>query len=171
MYTLGNKDLLKTNPIALFCSVKCPGELILNTYDLCLKWREEGKTVISGFHSPMEKECLRILLKGSQPIVICLARGIWKRFPPELKKAVNHNRLLIITKFPSGINRATKRRAIERNRFIAHLSDTLFISYASPGGKLESLCKEWMTLNKSLYTFKSKYNGNLLQFGVKPYCN
>ena len=171
MYTLGNKDLLKTNPIALFCSVKCPGELILNTYDLCLKWREEGKTVISGFHSPMEKECLRILLKGSQPIVICLARGIWKRFPPELKKAVNHNRLLIITKFPSGINRATKRRAIERNRFIAHLSDTLFISYASLGGKLESLCKEWMTLNKSLYTFKSKYNGNLSQFGVKPYCN
>ena len=38
-----------------------------------------------------EKKCLRILLKGSQPIVICLARGIWKRFPLELKEDVGEN--------------------------------------------------------------------------------
>ncbi len=64
MFTLGDIDLLKTSPIALFCSIKCPGDKILETYDQCLKWREEGQSVISGFHSPMEKECLRILFKG-----------------------------------------------------------------------------------------------------------
>jgi len=28
------------------------------------RMRDEGVTVISGFHSPIEKECLRILLRG-----------------------------------------------------------------------------------------------------------
>jgi len=32
--------------------------------------------VISGFHTPAEKECLRILLRGAQPIIICPARSI-----------------------------------------------------------------------------------------------
>lgn len=81
MFTYGNKDLLNTKPIALFCSVKCPGDKILETCDQCLKWRKEGLPIISGFHSPMEKECLRILLKRMQPIIISPARGIWKRVP------------------------------------------------------------------------------------------
>src|SRR2546425_258524 len=51
---LGNLDILQTKPVALFCSVKCPGNLILQTYDLAQKWRDQGVTVISGFHSPME---------------------------------------------------------------------------------------------------------------------
>jgi len=62
IFTLGNRNILQTKPLALFCSVKCPGNLILQTYDLAQKWRDAGVTVISGFHSPMERECLNILL-------------------------------------------------------------------------------------------------------------
>ena len=31
---IGNLDLLDSAPLALFCSVRCPGRLILQTYDL-----------------------------------------------------------------------------------------------------------------------------------------
>src|SRR5262249_43066079 len=31
---LGNVDILQRQKLALFCSVKCPGALILQTYDL-----------------------------------------------------------------------------------------------------------------------------------------
>src|ERR1700730_13094746 len=61
---LGNADLLGESAIALFCSVKCPGSLILKTYDLAQKLRETNATVISGFHSPVERECLNVLCKS-----------------------------------------------------------------------------------------------------------
>ena len=65
--TLGNLDILQHKPLALFSSVKCPGDLILQTYDLAQCLRQSGVTVIGGFHSPMERECLTILLRGTQP--------------------------------------------------------------------------------------------------------
>ncbi|NLN03058.1 MAG: DNA-binding protein, partial [Lentisphaerae bacterium] len=55
--------------VALLCSEKCPGKLILDTYDLAKLFRKQGVTVISGFHSPMEEECLRILLRSPHPVV------------------------------------------------------------------------------------------------------
>ena len=75
---LGNLALLSQPKTGLFCSLRCPGNAILGAYDTARKLRDEGVTVISGFHSPVEKECLRILLRGKQPIIICLARSLEK---------------------------------------------------------------------------------------------
>jgi len=142
MFTYGNKKLLNTKPIALFCSVKCPGDKILQTYDQCVKWRKEGQSIISGFHSPMEKECLRILLKGEQPIIISPARGIWKRIPKEWQSHIDKGRLLIISIFPESVKRMTTQTAIERNQFIIDLSESAFFSYAEPGSKMEALIEK-----------------------------
>lgn len=73
---LGNLDLLALPKTALFCSALCPGNVILAAFDQAAKWRDGGRCVISGFHSSVEKECLRILLRGSQPIIICPARSL-----------------------------------------------------------------------------------------------
>jgi hypothetical protein len=75
---LGNLDLLALSKTALFCSARCPGRAILAVYDQVTRWRDAGRCIISGFHSPVEKECLRILLRGSQPIIICPARSLEK---------------------------------------------------------------------------------------------
>ncbi len=84
---IGNLDILKNNTLAVFSSVKCPGTIILKTYDLMKKLREADITVISGFHSAMERECLNILLKGKQPVIICPARSIeGMRIRAEYKK-------------------------------------------------------------------------------------
>jgi predicted Rossmann fold nucleotide-binding protein DprA/Smf involved in DNA uptake len=53
---IGNLDLLSQNPIALFCSIKCPGDLILKTYDLAQALRDAEIPVISGFHTPIEQD-------------------------------------------------------------------------------------------------------------------
>jgi predicted Rossmann fold nucleotide-binding protein DprA/Smf involved in DNA uptake len=75
---LGNFDILQRKKLALFCSVKCPGALILQTYDLARALRDAGVAVIGSFHSPMEKECLTLLLRGTQPVIVCPARSIDK---------------------------------------------------------------------------------------------
>ena len=73
---LGNLDFLAHPKTALLGSARCPGDAILRAYDQAAKWRDGGRCIISGFHSPVEKECLRILLRGSQPIIICPTRSL-----------------------------------------------------------------------------------------------
>ncbi|MDD4051751.1 MAG: DNA-processing protein DprA [candidate division Zixibacteria bacterium] len=140
IFLLGNLDILRRTKIALFCSVKCPGKQILRTYDLARKWRDEGKTVISGFHSLMEKECLRILLRGRQPIIICPARSLeGMRLPIDWKKPLADDRLLLLSPFPARHRRSTADLATRRNLLVAALADQVYFAHATPGGKLESL--------------------------------
>jgi len=97
---IGNQEILQSKKLALFCSRQCPGNLILKAYDLARSLRDEGTTVISGFHTPVEKECLRILLRGKQPIIICPARSVeGMRIPSEWKQAIEQGRLLLLAPF------------------------------------------------------------------------
>ena len=82
---IGNPDILMGRRVALFCSVRCPGDKILAAYDAARKLRDDGVTVISGFQSPVEKECLRVLLRGEQPIIMVPARSMEKmRLPKDV---------------------------------------------------------------------------------------
>lgn len=76
LVALGNMDLLALPRTALFCSAKEPGSAILAVHDEATRLRDEGHCVISGFHSPIEKQCLQILLRGKQPFIICPGRAI-----------------------------------------------------------------------------------------------
>ena len=134
---LGKLDLLSGPITALFCSARCPGSVILPAYDQAAKWRDAGRCVISGFHSPVEKECLRILLRGEPPIIICPARGLPKRIPPDWKKPLADGRLLILSIFPQNESRITADLAARRNELVAALADEVFVAHATPGGRLE----------------------------------
>jgi len=167
---LGNIEILQNKTLALFSSSKCPGKVILQTYDLMKNIREAGITIISGFHSPMESECLNILLKGKQPIICCPARSIdGMRIQPEYKKPLEEGRLLILSPFAEKAKRISSERALERNRFIAAIGDSIFIPHAAPNSKTEQLCKELFAWNKPLYTLSSEMNSNLVEMGVKPW--
>ena len=50
-----------------------------------------------GFHSPVEKECLRILLRGDAPVILCPARGLLQRLPAPWAIAVTGGRMLILS--------------------------------------------------------------------------
>jgi predicted Rossmann fold nucleotide-binding protein DprA/Smf involved in DNA uptake len=122
LHYLGNPALLAEPLTALFCSTRCPGEAILRAYDQAAQWRDTGRAVVGGFHSPMEKQCLHILLRGPQPIVLCAARGLPRRLPPELHPALVSRRLLILSPFPDSETRATRELAARRNLLVAALA-------------------------------------------------
>src|SRR3990172_12303618 len=95
---LGNPASLSQPKTALFCSIRCPGDAILGAYDAARKLRDQGVTVVSGFHSSVEKECLRILLRGKQPIIICPARGLnGMRIPREWRTGMETGQLLLLS--------------------------------------------------------------------------
>jgi len=139
---LGNIDLLKLPKAALFCSAKCPGSAILAAYDQAARWRDSGRCVISGFHSPIEKECLSILLRGAQPIIICPARGIeTMRVPGDWKAPLAAGRLLILSPFGATHRRVTADLAARRNELVAALADEAWFAHITPGGQAERLTK------------------------------
>lgn len=137
----GNPDILSGSAkLALFCSTRCPGDLILKAYDLAKKLRDDGETVISGFHSPVEKECLRILLRGNQPVIICPARSLTNlRVPGAWKPPLESGRLLLLSPFSAKHHRVTADLAKRRNEFVAAIADRVCFIHVSPGGELEAL--------------------------------
>ena len=140
--SLGDRGLLKHTWTAFFCSVRCPGNLILKAYDLAQKWRAENQPVIGGFHSPVEKEVLRILLRSTVPVCIVLARCLPKRIQPEFRRPLDEGRLLLLSSFDAKTKRATQETAAQRNRAVAALADKVFVAYAAPGSKTEAFCRE-----------------------------
>jgi len=166
---IGNPKLLQQQPtLAIFCSVKCPGDLILQTYDLAKNLRDTKISTISGFHSPMEKECLMLLLRGTQPIVHCPARSLDNmRLPKEHKTAIQRDRLLMLSPFHSNQSRMTAMLAQKRNHFVAALADAVFIAYASSDSKTEDLAKQVIAWKKPRLTFTSNENQNLINLGAK----
>ena len=152
----GNKQILENHKIAFLCSRKCPADIILKSYDWAIEQREKGVCVISGFHSKIEKDVLHYLLKGSQPIILVLARGLKKRLEPELREALDKNRLLLITQFSGNTKRVTIETANRRNRFMAELADEIFVAYASQGGNIEKLITDISHTGKTISSFKTR---------------
>jgi len=153
--------------LALFCSIKCSEAIILQTYALARALRDAGVTVISGFHSPMEKECLTILLQGIQPVIYCPARSIENlRLHADWKTALHEERLLLLSPFAEKQHRPTTNRAKERNRLVAALADVIFVAYADPAGKTERFCQDVLAWGKPLLTLDHSENAGLLALGA-----
>ena len=147
LYALGPVTLLKAKKTALFCSAQTPGDAILRTHDAARRMRDEGVTVISGFHSPIEKECLRILLRGKQPVIICPARAIEAmRIPKDLRAEFESGQVLFLSPFTGQPNRITKESAPRRNEVVAALADDAYIAHVSPDGgtaRIAHLLEGW----------------------------
>ncbi len=163
----GEPQLLRRPLVALLCSRRCPGELILKTYDLARRLRDEGVAVVSGFHTPMEKEALHFLLKGRQPIVIAPARSLeGMRIRGAYREPLAERRLLLVSAVPAGERRVTAALAAERNRLVGALAERVVIIYAEPGGRLERACAELVGWGRPVAAVASQANEHLAALGV-----
>ena len=167
LWAMGNLGILQTPLLGLFCSTRCPGNVILRTYDLALALRDAGVAVISGFHTPMEKECLDVFLRGSQPLVVCPARSLQNlRLPAAWRPPLEAGRLLVLSPIGAPQRRPTAALAEQRNRFVATLAPDILLVYATPGGKTARLSAELMAQGKRLFTLDLDDNAHLMAAGV-----
>ena len=139
----GDLNFLARETTALFCSAQCPGAAILRTFDRMTQMRDSGQIVLGGFHSPMEQDCLRILLRGHQPIILVLARTLHNlHLAPDLVPSFQSNRLLLLSPFGLQHKRVTASLAVRRNRFAATIATKALIAYAAPGSRTAALADE-----------------------------
>lgn len=139
LFTEGNCEIIHQYKTAFLCSRKVPAGIILKCYDWAIAQRDADNCVISGFHSTIEKDVLHYLLKGTQPLILALARGLKKKIEPEFQKALSDGRLLIITPFNQNVTRVSEKTAFSRNKMMIELADSITVGFASPQGTLEKL--------------------------------
>lgn len=82
---------------------------------------------------------LQYLIKGSQPIIVALARALKEAVDTELKVPFEQGRILFVTPFEKKIRRVTSQTAIKRNQLMIEMADDIVVGYVSKGGELEKL--------------------------------
>jgi len=139
MEYLGNKELLKQKKTAFLASSTIPPEMVLRCYD----WATAGHDgcVVSGFSSKLEQDVLHFLLKAKCPVILVLARGMYKVVPEELKEAMEEGRLLMIS--VSNAVRQSKATAHARNRYICEIADQILFVGVSEKSSLYKLLLDY----------------------------
>ncbi|MGM9796593.1 MAG: DNA-processing protein DprA [Parabacteroides sp.] len=123
---IGNIELLQKQKIGFLASRKIATLSVLPTLDWAteISQREEV-AVVSGFHSQMEKEVLKILLRGKCGIIILLARGMYRQVPKLYEEALRQNRLLLLSYEKDNVTRISEQTAHKRNKQVVSLSDEM----------------------------------------------
>jgi len=122
------------------CSDSFSAGSILASYDWADEMVRRKQCVISGFQSRIEKDVFEILLKGTQPIITVLARGMYKKNPAEFpQSAIDNGRLLLVSPFPDTVKRPDRRLAQIRNQFIIDNADEVVFAHIQEGGMLQQL--------------------------------
>jgi hypothetical protein len=90
-------------------------------------------------------------MKGKQPIILVLARGMKKHWPVEIKKAIKEEKLLVISPFDKNVKYITQETANIRNEFMTKIADEILIAYYTPNGNLYNLIERLK--NKKISSF------------------
>lgn len=163
---LGSGQLLEQQLVGLVCSARCPGRIILQTYEMTKELARSQGAVVSGFQSPVERECLRIFLRESHPVILCLARSLHPlRLPKQWQLAIKKGTMLIVSPFTNQTRRITVQSARKRNLVVIGLADKVWIPYAAPGSNTMAIAEKSTSMNVPILTFKGGENAVLITLG------
>ncbi len=133
----GNKDLLDRPLVAFFASRTSPPEAL----DLARHWAYEiaktDKVVISGFHSPIERTVLNILLSDGCSVIVTLGRSQYRKIPVYLQTAYNEERVLFISF--RNYSRHSSFNSQLRNWLTANLANEIVFAPFDGGSQLSTL--------------------------------
>ena len=125
---LGNKQLLNLHKIGFIASRHASTLDVIPTLDWAAEMsRLKYIAVVSGFQSPLEKDVLKFLLRGVCPIIIVLARGMYRKLPDALQTPMDQQRILVISNEPDTITRVSEITAHKRNEYVKSISDEMKI--------------------------------------------
>ncbi len=133
----GEMALLAEPLLGFIASRACPGHILLETLDRVPEWIKAGRVIISGFHSPLEQQVLRSVLRRKGRIVKVLARGMTDYRPTaEEREPLAAGRMLVITACPPKIQRTTRETALARNRLVLALASEITAPYVTADSPL-----------------------------------
>ena len=132
-----NSSSITENAIGFLCSRKTASSAILPSLDWAATVARGSSPIASTFHSKLEVAVLDILLRGTCPIILVLARQPYKILPDKLKEAVASGRLEILS--VSDDSRISKESALQANQYICEHARSLTFGFLSQESSLYPL--------------------------------
>ena len=133
----GATALLAEPLLGFIASRECPGHVLLETLDCVPQWVKAGRVIVSGFHSPLEQQVLRSVLRRKGRVVKVLARGMTDYRPTaEEHEPLAAGRMLVITACPPEVRRITRETALARNRLVLALASEIIAPYVTANSPL-----------------------------------
>lgn len=122
----GNRELLERRKTGFLASRSIATTAVIPALEWALGVsKEEQAVVVSGFHSPLERKVLGILLKGRCGLIIILARGMYRKLPADFLESMHQGRLLLITYEKPEVTRVSELTAHRRNEAVHRLADEM----------------------------------------------
>lgn len=147
---IGNMGLLERRKTAFLCSSKTTSRNVIESFD----WATCVSTdacIIGGFQTKLEKDVLQLLLKRHIPVIIVLARKMYKNLPAEIMNAIERNEALVLS--ISNLSRNTKESAWKRNKFVMEQADDIVFGALDISSSLYSLAHQYQNkISKSPVT-------------------
>lgn len=153
MEYLGNEELLNKQKTAFLCSRQIDSTAVMRCYDWATEQKGKDVCIISGFHSPIEKDVLHFLLKCHVPVIMVLGRKMYKNLPENLSQSLAENRLLIIS--TANTPRQSKETALARNQYILSQANSIVLGSLNPNGGLRHLIENEQVLGKLIILSES----------------
>ena len=123
--------------------------------------------MVGGFHTPVERDALHFLLKGTQPLVICLARTLeGARLPKAWHVALEEGRLLVVSACAAGQKRTIAATSTASTLLAGALAERIVVIHASAGGRLEAACREFIDWGKPVFVLRHPANEHLVEMGA-----
>lgn len=139
----GETALLSEPLLGLIASRECPGHVLHETLEHMPEWVKAGRVIVSGFHSPLEQQVLRSVLRRQGRVVKVLARGMSNYRPTaEEREPLAAGRMLILTACPPQVRRTTRETALARNRLVLALASEIVAPYVADDSPLAALLNE-----------------------------
>jgi len=165
----GEPSILAGKVLGILSARKIEPDLALKTSELLRQLGPLGATFISGWHSPLEEEALRILLSRSAHIIFCLAKSL-NKFSPEVavENLVSQGRGLLLTHCSPNAKRISRDASLRRNQLVIGLSKGLLVLSGPQGSASFKLARLALNSGKTVFAVQHPMNRSLLALGALP---
>ncbi len=129
---LGNEALLQEESVGFLAPTKFSPLDVLPTLEWAAQTAKGRTPVMSGFASPLERDVLHFLLRGTCPIIVVLARRMYAKLPAAWEKPIAEGRMLVVS--VSNLKRQSCNSAVERNRYVIYHAAKVVMPAEPPWG-------------------------------------
>jgi DNA processing protein len=169
LWHMGDPSILNDRLLGIISARSIQPDLALKTSELLRQLLSVNTAFVSGWHSPLEEEALRILLTGSARIIFCTAKSLDKFKPsPEIKEFVDQGRALLLTHCSPKAKRISRDASLRRNQLVAGLAKALLVLSAPGRSASFKLAQAAINLGKPVFTPEHRINDALMASGALP---
>ena len=174
MYTKGNKALLNEQIAAIVGSRDVSEKGILFTQNIAKRCVKKNLVISSGYARGVDKIALETALKCNGKSIAVIPQGIMT-FKSDLKKLyvpIIEGKVLVMSIFPPNAP-WTVGRAMERNKYIYSLAESIYVAETGSEGGTWSGAIEGLKAKQDVYVRYAEHeekcaNNKLIALGAKP---